>query len=68
MKRKLIDLPTRWGYYLIGIAAGFGVTAGLLQSPIGMFILLAAHGGCALTTAAIAWHGRSISTVVCCRA
>lgn len=87
MKRKLIDPPTRWGYYLIGIAAGFGVTAGLLQSPIGMFILLpalpllciilalvftlrqrAAHGGCALTTAAIAWHGRSISTVVCCRA
>ena len=42
MKRKLIDLPTRWGYYLIGIAAGFGVTAGLLQSPIGMFILLPA--------------------------
>ena len=42
MKRKLIDPPTRWGYYLIGIAAGFGVTAGLLQSPIGMFILLPA--------------------------
>ena len=40
MKRKIIDLPTRWGYYLIGITAGFGVTAGLLQSPIGMFILL----------------------------
>ena len=39
MKRKLIDLPTRWGYYLIGTAAGFGVSAGLLQSPIGMFIL-----------------------------
>ena len=42
MKRKLMDPPTRWGYYLIGIAAGFGVTAGLLQSPIGMLILLPA--------------------------
>lgn len=42
MKQKLIDFPTRWGYYLIGIVAGFGVTAGLLQSPIGMFILLPA--------------------------